>query len=177
MRLRPLEAKDAEGMLSWMHDDSINSIFAADFKSFTKDKVLSFIENSDKNKDDLHLACVNDDDEYLGTVSIKHIDREAKNAEYAVSFCKRAHGTGASSFATKEILRIAFYELGLKRVYLNVITENKRANAFYKKIGFVYEGTFKKHILINGELKDLNWYRMLKEEFDELYGSCGEDIR
>ena len=34
MRLRPLEAKDAEGMLSWMHDDSINSIFAADFKSF-----------------------------------------------------------------------------------------------------------------------------------------------
>ena len=64
MRLRPLEAKDAEGMLSWMHDDSINSIFAADFKSFTKDKVLSFIENSDKNKDDLHLACVNDDDEY-----------------------------------------------------------------------------------------------------------------
>ena len=74
-------------------------------------------------------------------------------------------------------MRIAFYELGLKRVYLNVITENKRANAFYKKIGFVYEGTFKKHILINGELKDLNWYRMLKEEFDELYGSCVEEIR
>lgn len=168
MILRPLEIKDADGMLSWMHDDTINCFFATDFKSFTRDKVLGFIKKSKDDNSCLHFACANEQDEYLGTVSLKNIDETAKNAEYAISFCKLAQGAGAASFASEEILKIAFDELKLERVYLNVITENQRANAFYKKFGFVYEGVFKNHILVNGELKDLNWYRLLKEEFQNL---------
>lgn len=167
MRLRELKAKDVNGMLSWMHDKEINSIFQCDFGSFTEEKVLNFINSSKSDADNVHFACVDDNDNYLGTVSLKHIDKDAKNAEYAISFCKAAHGTGASAFATKEILKYAFNELNLERVYLNVIGDNARANAFYKKFGFIYEGTFKKHILIGGILRDLNWYRMLKEEFTE----------
>lgn len=165
MTLRPLMEKDAQGMLSWMHDDTINSIFATDFKSFTEEKVIAFIRSSCDDKNNIHYACVNDNDEYLGTVSLKNIDTKAKNAEYAISFCKSAQGTGAAFFATKEILKIAFEQLNLERIYLNVITENGRANSFYRKFGFIYEGTFKKHILVNGKLQDLNWYRMLKEEY------------
>lgn len=168
MKLRPLEIKDAYGMLSWMHDDSINCYFATDFKNFFYEKVLGFIEKSQEDKSCLHFACVNEQDKYLGTVSLKNIDETAKNAEYAISFCKLAQGTGAALFASKEILRIAFDELKLERVYLNVITENERANAFYKKFGFIYEGVFKRHIIVNGELKDLNWYRLLKEEYQNL---------
>ena len=115
------------------------------------------------------MACVDDQDNYLGTVSLKAINKIDLNAEYAISFCKKAHGTGAAHYATQEVLRIAFMELGLARVYLNVIPGNARANAFYKKNGFIFEGTFRKHIRINGQLKDLNWYSMLKEEFMELH--------
>ena len=165
MKIRKLQPCDADGMLSWMHDDTINKVFQCDFKSFTKEKVTAFIKSAADESESLHRACTDDNGEYLGTVSLKHIDNEAKNAEYAVSFCAKAHGTGAAAFATREILRIAFEELGLHRVYLNVISENARANAFYKKMGFIYEGTFKQHILVNGKLCDLNWYRMLKEEF------------
>jgi len=163
--LRELKEKDAEGMLSWMHDDSINSVFAADFKSFTLEKVIGFINTANEKNTTMHFACVNENDEYLGTVSLKNIDYSARNAEYAISFCKLAQGTGAATFATDEILKLAFDKLKLERVYLNVITENKRANGFYKKYGFVFEGEFKNHILVNGELKDLSWYRMLRDEY------------
>lgn len=165
MRLRPLMPKDSKGMLLWMHDDSINQIFAANFAAFSEEKVLRFIETAQDETTDLHRACVNDADEYLGTVSLKHIDNEAKNAEYAVSFCKEAQGTGAAAFATEEILRIAFEQLKLERVYLNVLAENVRADRFYQKFGFIYEGTFARHICIRGRLKDLKWYRMLKSEW------------
>ena len=166
MRLGDLALKDAEGMLSWMHDPASADIFQCDFNSFTEDDVKNFILNSKNDENNVHYACVDDSDNYLGTVSLKHIDKHANNAEYAVSFCKAAQGTGAAKFATEEILKIAFNELNLERVYLNVISVNERANAFYKKMGFIYEGTFKKHILINGKLRDLNWYRILKEEFN-----------
>ena len=166
MKLRKLQEKDAGNMLSWMHDDTINRIFATDFKSFDEHKVLSFIESSKTDGEQLHRACVNDDDEYLGTVSLKGINQINKNAEYAISFCKKAHGTGAAKYTTDEILRIAFQDLGLERVYLNVLSINERANAFYVKYGFTYEGSFKNHVFVNDAFCDLNWYRMLKEEFD-----------
>lgn len=165
MKLRKLQDKDAPNMLSWMYDNSINQLFATDFKNFDEEKVLNFIKASQTDGEQIHRACVNDDDEYLGTVSLKSINLINKNAEYAISFCKKAHGTGAAKFATDEILTMAFRELGLERVYLNVLSKNERANAFYKKYGFTFEGTFKHHIFVLGEFCDLNWYRILKDEF------------
>ena len=51
------------------------------------------------------------------------------------------------------------------RVYLNVLEENVRANKFYKKCGFRYEGTFQDHLCIHGAYKNLNWYGIRKEDF------------
>lgn len=165
MLLREPKEKDAQGMLSWMHDPASREIFANDFASFTLEKVLNFICHANDDEQNKNFVCVDDNDNYLGTVSLKNIDYSSKNAEYAVSFCSAAQGTGAAKYATEEILKYAFETLQLERVYLNVIPDNVRANKFYKKIGFVYEGEFRKHILINGKLRNLCWYSMLKEEY------------
>lgn len=164
MLLREPKEKDAEGMLSWMHDPVTSEIFATDFANFTLDRVINFIQNAD-DECNKNFVCVDDDDDYLGTVSLKNIDYSARNAEYAISFCSASHGTGAAAFATKEILKYAFETLKLERVYLNVIPENIRANRFYEKMGFVFEGEFRSHILINGKLRNLCWYSMLRDEF------------
>ncbi len=164
MKLRKLADRDAPYMLEWMHDPETNKLFRADFASFDEKMVLKFIEDAQTDGKDLHRACVNDRDEYLGTVSLKNIDMDNLNAEYAVCFRACARGTGAARFATEEILRTAFEELKLKRVYLNVLAENGRANAFYKKCGFEFEGCAKKGIKIGGVLKDLNWYAAVKTQ-------------
>ena len=167
MRLRNPELKDKERMLGWMKDPRTKTIFATDFASFTDEKVENFIKNANSDPKNVNFVCVDDDDKYLGTVSLKNIDTVAKNAEYAISFCYDAQGTGASTFATKEILKHAFNVLNLERVYLNVIPQNQRANSFYKKMGFVFEGEFRNHIVVNGELSNLCWYSILKNEFSQ----------
>lgn len=154
-------------MLEWMHDGEINKNFYANFSEYDESQVLDFIISS-FSEDNRHYACVNEDDEYLGTVSLKNIDYISRNAEYAISFRKCAHGSGAAYFATQEILKIAFEELKLERVYLNVISKNEHANNFYKKCGFIFEGVFRKHININNHLEDLRWYSILKEEHSGL---------
>lgn len=165
VHLRALQEKDATGMLEWMTDPTIICFFRFDASDVSLDRCLTFIHNAEKDKNSLHYAIVNDEDEYLGTISLKNIDNDKRNAEYAVSTQSCAHGTGAAMQATREILSIAFLDLNLNQVYLNVLAENKRANAFYRKVGFRYERCEEKAIEIRKELKDLNWYSISREEF------------
>lgn len=151
-------------MLAWMHDPKVNCKFHFDFASMTEEKALAFIENSFSEVNQ-NFAFVGDDDKYLGTISLKNISKVDNNAEYAVVTSYAAQGTGAAYEATMEILKYAFESLELNRVYLNVLVENERANAFYKKCGFQYEGMFKEHLCVQGEYKDLNWYAMTRKQY------------
>jgi len=164
MRIRKLCEKDVPLILEWMKDPQVNRFFRFDPENVSTETIQSFVDTSQDDAENIHLACTDDDDTYLGTVSLKHINPIDKNGEYAISFRRCAQGTGAASYATKKIIRIAFEERGLERIYLNVLSDNERAIRFYEKHGFKYEGEFRKHICIRGEQKDLKWYGLLKED-------------
>ena len=165
MKIRKLQLKDAPLMLEWMHDSSINYWFQFDGNTKTLADAEAYVKTAGRSKDELHYAITDDSDEYLGTVSLKSIDKDGQKAEYAICLRGKAQGMGAAEYATRRILEIGFEELGLSRVYLNVLTENLRANKFYSKFGWVYEGEFRKGIRHRGELKDLKWYSILREEY------------
>ncbi|MDD6194914.1 MAG: GNAT family protein [Lachnospiraceae bacterium] len=167
MHTRPLEEKDAPLMLEWMHSEDVVCYLANDFQSMKLEDCLDFIRGCAEDKDNYHLAICDDCDEYLGTVSLKHIDRKNQNAEYAISTREKAHGTGAAQYGTKAILDKAFGELGLHRVYLNVIDANQRADRFYQKMGFHYEGMFSQHLFLKDRFWNLKWYAITKEEYLE----------
>ncbi len=171
MKLRNLMIKDADGMLEWMHSKLSHEVFVKDFNNYTKKDVIAFIENISHNFQELHYACVDDNDEYLGTVSLKNIDYQNKNAEFAISFIEKARGSGATKFATITLLDEAFNKLQLNKVYLNVLDINKRAIAFYEKIGFKQEGIFKNHIFKNDNFHDLYWYAFESSDFNHKYNS------
>ena len=167
--LRKLLDKDADKMLEWMHDEAVNQNFRFDFASMTKERALNFIANS-FTEENQHFAIIDENDEYLGTISLKNISVADKNAEYAIVVRKNFWGTGVAQKATAEILKYAFENLNLHRVYLNVLDENIRANKFYRKCGFIYEGKFKQHLYLqvkNGggtSYKDLNWYAIINTD-------------
>jgi diamine N-acetyltransferase len=165
MKLRKLQTKDAEGMLEWMTDPECNKHFRFNPNTITLGSVKAFIVKSENNTKDCHRAIVNEHDEYLGTISLKNISTDDNNAEYAIALRQSAFGKGIGHKATMAILDIAFNELKLNRVYLNVLPENIRAVALYNKCGFKFEGEFREHINIRGELKNLLWYAILRDEF------------
>ncbi len=168
MILRLLKEKDAAGMLDWMHDPKVNQFFRFDAKSMTEEKVKDFIKQSlidAEQKKSFNFAITDDNDEYLGTISLKNIDWAAKTAEYAISMRKTAQGKGLATAATNELLQYAFEELGLNRVFLNVLYDNDKAIHLYEKCGFQYEGMFKNHVNIRGENKSLKWYAVMKEDW------------
>lgn len=164
IKLRTLEYKDIPHMIEWMRYEENKNIFQNNFLTFTEEDARKFIEDS-ITEQNINFAIVNDtNDEYLGTISLKNINKKNRNAEYAISTRKKIRGTGVSFEATKLILDFGFHQLNLIKIYLNVLTTNKRAIRFYKKVGFKYEGTFFKHLMINNQLIDLEWYAYYNEE-------------
>lgn len=164
IKLRKLEEKDIPGMLEWMRDPDVNRWFRFDAAAMTWERIQKFIADSFTEKS-RHYAIADSSDEYLGTISLEDIDLENKHALYAISTRRCVWGTGAALTATRELLRIAFDELDLERVYLNVLSENIRAKRLYEKAGFHYEGCFRRHLFLNNEWHDWDWFAILKDEF------------
>lgn len=134
MKLRKLEIDDAPLMLEWMHDKSVVKFMQADFAHKTIDDCKAFINAAQDTSNNLHLAIVNDLNEYMGTVSLKNIINGT--AEFAITIRMEAMGKGYSKYGMAEIIRIGLEELGLNRIYWCVSPENIRACKFYDKNGY-----------------------------------------
>ncbi len=136
MKLRKLRLADAGAMLEWMHDIEVVKEMQANFMQKDISDCEAFILHSLEDKQNLHLAICNADDKYLGTVSLKNINYERKDAEFAITVSRDAMGKGYSSYAMKEILKMGFHEMKLQSIYWYVSRENKRAIRFYDKNGY-----------------------------------------
>ena len=169
IKLRNLRKEDAQYMLEWMHDSEIQKCFLKSMENMTLEDAQSFCEIASsqneskiKNGGSVHYAIVDDNnDEYLGTISLKNIDLNSKNAEYAISTRKKAHGTGAAKKATELLIKKGFEEFDLHKIYLNVLSDNIRAVKFYEKCGFIYEGEAKEHVLKSGKYLSLKWFSII----------------
>lgn len=134
MRLRKLDLKDAPLMLEWMHDESVVHDLRTDFASKTIKDCIFFIVSSQNSNSDLHLAIADEKNEYMGTVSLKHISNHT--AEFGITVRKCAMGKGYSHFAMKEILKYGKERLDINFIYWCVAPNNYRAVRFYDKHGY-----------------------------------------
>ena len=133
MKVRKLDLKDAPLMIEWMHDKSVVENLRTDFESKTIFDCEKFILDAQQNCESLHLAIVDDNDEYMGTVSLKHI--KDNSAEFGIAVRQKAMGKGYAKSGMEEIIKIGA-EMGLKNIYWCVDPENARALKFYDKNGY-----------------------------------------
>ena len=166
IKLRELRLADAEKMMEYIYDKEISKNFLFTRTVQSIHQFENFITESWNDKNNFHFAIVNESSEYLGTISLKNISYVDKSAEYAIVIRKSFWGQGIAQEATNNILSYGFDKLNIEKIYLNVLSINTRANNFYKKYGFSYEGRFKNHVYLNGNYTDLNWYCMWREEYD-----------
>ncbi|WP_040213533.1 GNAT family N-acetyltransferase [Clostridium polynesiense] len=168
MYLRKLQLKDAPLMLEWMHDESVVQDLHINFKSKTLSDCEEFIKNNQSFTENVNLAIASDEDEYMGTVSLKHIDKKNSSAEFAITVRKEAMGRGYSWFGMTAIIEKAFSEYGLESVYWCVSRKNNRAVRFYDKHSFHEAIDIAPEILNRySDEDDLKWYSALRGDIFE----------
>ena len=168
MKLRKLEEKDAPLMLEWMHNPTVTNNLHTIFSLKTLSDCEEFIINSWNDASNIHFAIVSDQDEYLGTVSLKHI--EDGSAEFAIVVRAKVMGKGCSWFGMESIIEKAFNEYGLNNIYWCVSRNNARAVRFYDKHHFREDGNIPQDALNRyRDIENLKWYSVLKR--DTIYKS------
>ncbi len=164
MKLRLLKNKDSEPMLEWMHDKNVVNKLHTDFEKKTLEDCISFIASS-VTEENVHMAITDDNDNYMGTVSLKHIT--STEAEFAITICADAMGKGYSIWAMNEMLNKGFNDYGLEYIYWCVAKDNIRALRFYDKNNF--ERVCSDSISIAGdytreEIDSYIWYKEINNK-------------
>ena len=105
-------------------------------------------------------------DDILGLVSLVSVNQMNQSAELHIMIGdKENQGKGIGSFAVKEMLNHAFFNMNLNRVELTVIENNKRAIHLHEKNSFVYEGRKRKTRYKGGKFMDMLMYAVLRDDF------------
>ncbi|KAM5354123.1 hypothetical protein ACJ41O_000773 [Fusarium nematophilum] len=73
--------------------------------------------------------------------------------------------TRAATEAFYLLIKYAFEDLGYLRVEWKANHLNQPSLAAAERLGFVYEGTFRKHIIVKGRRRDTAWFSITDDEW------------
>lgn len=138
--LRPLEMEDAEKMRILRNK---NRRFFVCSEEITEEQQQQWYKTYLNRKND-YLFSVFYQEKWVGTVSLYDVDTEQSCAEFGRLMIDRdAAGIGGLGLdATQAACRIAFEDLGIHTVKLEVYEDNEAAKATYLKAGFAPVETF-----------------------------------
>ena len=87
------------------------------------------------------------------------------NAEMGYWIGKPYWNQGYGTEAAGAVIRYAFEELGLNRVYATHFTRNPASGRILQKIGMIHEGRLRQQVKKWDAYEDLDHYGILKSEY------------
>jgi UDP-4-amino-4,6-dideoxy-N-acetyl-beta-L-altrosamine N-acetyltransferase len=104
--------------------------------------------------------------EAVGLVSLTNIDTRHKSCEWGGYLGSEAQrGLGIGKAMILKSLNIAFSELKLNRVAVEVLSDNHQAMKLYESVGFVREGTLRDRAIHATGARDAIIFSILKREW------------
>jgi RimJ/RimL family protein N-acetyltransferase len=139
VRLRLLQGEDLSLTLHWRNQDHIRRwFFFSDV--IAPEQHARWFEQYQERDDDFVFIIedIQAGDQPVGQVALYHIDWAQGRAEFGRLMIGEASaaGKGLAFAATQLALKVAFQDLALREVYLEVYADNERAIAIYEGLGF-----------------------------------------
>jgi diamine N-acetyltransferase len=167
--LRELSRDDIPLVNRWRQDRDLVDGLGAPARYITEEVDHAWFEDYLRRRGvDVRCAILVDGDtEPVGLVSLTGIDPVHRRGEFHLLIGRRdLHGRGLGSDAARQMLRHAFHDLNLHRVFLSVLSSNAAAIRVYEKAGFQREGLARQAAYKRGRYEDLVEMAILSREFD-----------
>lgn len=167
--LRELAREDIPLVNRWRQDRDLVDGLGAPARYITEEVDHGWFDEYLKRRGiDVRCAIlVEHEADPVGLVSLTGIDPVHRCAELHLLVGRRdLHGRGVGTAATSQMLRHAFHDLNLHRVFLRVLQSNVAAIRVYEKVGFKHEGVAREAAYKRGRYEDLAQLAVLSHEFD-----------
>ena len=104
---------------------------------------------------------------YIGNCGLVTVRDEHRHAELGYLIDPNYWNQGYATEACQAVLKFAFYELQLNRVYARVMKHNYSSCKVLEKLGFQLEGTARQEFIKDGNYVDIVYYALLAEDYQE----------
>ena len=174
VRLRPMEPEEFENYYRWMNDEEVKRYLGMRyfFSRAAEQEWLRGRTNAPLSYSNVQFAVETKEDcRHVGSIGFHDTAPEDRKAVVGIAIGEKTlwdRGYGSDAMTT--LLRFAFDEMGLHRVMLHVDERNSRAQASYKKVGFVEEGRLRDDRWARGRYWDTVVMGILDAEFRRIHG-------
>ena len=176
VRLRAYREDDLKNMLAAINNGAVTR-YLQFMRPISQAQEREFLESAMRADDpsNVSFAIESSDSEYLGGVSLMHIDHRNRSAELGILIARPDDwGKGYGSEAALLMMRHGFEEKNLHRIHLRVYDYNERGQKSYVKLGFSEEGRQRQAHFRYGTWHDVVLMAILAEEFFEQHGRTGD---
>jgi RimJ/RimL family protein N-acetyltransferase len=155
--LRYLELDDLDRTHKWHNDPELYALLTGPFNYVSKVLEEQWLRNKQASYSlEVNLAiCLAGNSRHIGNISLRNIDWIARHAELHIFIGEpdqRLKGYGQA--AVRLLIRHATQDMGLQRLHLLVLADNKPAITVYEKCGFVIEGKLRRHVFKGSKFRD-----------------------
>ena len=170
LRLRPFEPGDIDAFVAMhTHPDVPRYLYWGVRSRQELESVLAGkIERArlERRGDAVDVAVfVRESGAFAGSVSLTWIDSEHRQGEIGFILDPAQHGNGYATEAARGLLRVAFEELGLHRVYGRLDARNTASARVLERLGMRREAHLVENEYVKGEWTDEAVYALLAREW------------
>lgn len=165
-RLRRVEREDIPTFVCWFNDPAVREYLTI-YRPLSTAEEEKWFEGHLASEDSELFAIETTDGVHIGNTGLHAINWQYRQAELGIVIGEKDYwGKGYGSDAIRTLLRFAFEEMNLHRVFLRVRADNARAIRAYEKCGFEHEGQRREAIFANGRYYDELHMGILDREFE-----------
>lgn len=160
---RDLTPDDLDQLVRWRNDPDVNRYLSE--RLMTKEEAEAWFGRLRCNPK-IWIKAILYDDRLVGYGTVESIDETNRKCELALIIGEKdVWGRGIGGTILVEMLRYAFDELRMHRVWAVAIRGNDRSERLLKRAGFSHEGTMRGAISKAGTFTDLLIYSILENEY------------
>ena len=166
--LRPWCEDDAEDLYKYASDPEVGP--PAGWPPHTSVENSREIIRNVLSAPETYAVCLKEDGKAIGSVGLKRDDLAEDADEYELGYWigKPFWGQGLIPEAARKVLRYAFEELGMNRIWCGYYDGNLKSRRVQDKLGFVYHHTTEGiEVSLLGEIRTGHAMLMTKETWDK----------
>lgn len=154
--LRKIELSDTENIVKWRNSESVKNCFIYQ-QLFTIESHVEWMKKKVETGNVVQMIiCENSSNRPIGSAYIRDIDKVHQKAEYGLFIGEAVErGKGIGAEVSNLMLKFAFEELKLHRIYARVLADNLISLKSAKKAGLRQEGYCRDEVCIGGKYQDV----------------------
>ena len=167
--LRPWSENDAEELYKYASDAEVGP--PAGWQPHTSVENSREIIRTVLSAPETYAVCLKENEKTIGSIGFHRNDLAEKDDEYELGYWigKAFWGQGLIPEAAHEMLRYAFEELGMVRIWCGYYDGNHKSRRVQEKLGFVYHHTTEGiEVTLMNEIRTGHVMLMTRETWEKL---------